>query len=73
MASSNHNQVFLYEEDVPGAKLMKDPKDELVERVQMNLGKIKIDPNVDGGKWYQLKKNGSFISPPDVQMIFQTR
>ena len=31
-------------------------KGDLVERVRLAIDKIKVDPKVDGGKWYQLKK-----------------
>ena len=30
------------------------------------MGNIKVDPNVDGGKWYELKRSGSCISQPDI-------
>ena len=31
----------------------------LIERVRQGIGKIKVDPKVDGGKWYNLKNNGA--------------
>ena len=34
-------------------------KDELVERVRFNIGIIKVDSKIDGGKWYEYKKNGT--------------
>ena len=73
------NFIILNEEDVPGAKLSKDPtacdmeelkrwlechglkksgkREILVERVRHSIGKIKVDPKIDGGKWYNLKNN----------------
>ena len=30
------------------------------------MGNIKVDPKVDGGKWYELKRSGSCISQPDI-------
>ena len=72
MAASTSERIVLSEEDVPGAKLKKLPRDctvlelnrwlechglhkkgnktELVERVNLSMGKIKVDPKVDGGK-----------------------
>ena len=70
--------VFLNEDDVPGAKLLKKPlvcsvtelkrwlecrgakksgtKKVLIERVEGCLKiKMKIDPKIDGGKWYEAK------------------
>ena len=41
-------------------------KNELVERVQLSMGKIKVDPKVDGGKWHQFKTCVSFVSPTDA-------
>ena len=32
-------------------------KEILVERVRHSIGKIKADPKIDGGKWYNLKNN----------------
>ena len=29
---------------------------ELVERVRLSIGMIKVDPKIDDGKWYELKK-----------------
>ena len=74
------SRVVLTEDDVPGAKLSKQPdqcsvivlkrwlechglkkggnKSELVKRVEQSAGLIKVDPKVDAGKWYELKKNG---------------
>ena len=34
-------------------------KSELVERVSQSRGLIKVDPKVDGGKWYELKLRGT--------------
>ena len=75
------NSVVLYEEDVPGAKLTKDPDDcsveelkrwlqchglkktgkkiELIEIVRLSIGIIKVDPKIDGGKWYEYKRTGN--------------
>ena len=72
------DSVVLREEDVPGAKLSKDPsectveelkrwlnchglkkcgrKGELVERVRLASGKVKVDPKIDAGQWYEMKK-----------------
>ena len=33
-------------------------KCDLIERVNQSIGLIKVDPKVDGGKWYDLKKKG---------------
>ena len=33
-------------------------KNELVERVSLSVGIIKVDPKIDGGKWFELKKGG---------------
>ena len=33
-------------------------KGELIERVTLSIGKIKVDPKVDGGKWYEIKRDG---------------
>ena len=73
-----HFSIKLLEEDVPGAKLVKEPKDcsvvllkrwlechglkrtgkkcELVERVLISHGVVPVDPKVDGGKWYDIKR-----------------
>ena len=70
--------IKLLEDDVPGAKLVKEPKDcsvvtlkrwlechglkrtgkkcELVERVIISHGVVSVDPKVDGGKWYDIKR-----------------
>ena len=44
----------------------KGNKTELVERVNLSMGNIKVDPKVDSGKWYELKRSGSCISQPDI-------
>ena len=31
---------------------------DLIETVNQSIGLIKVDPKVDGGKWYDLKKKG---------------
>ena len=42
-------------------------KKELVERVSLSVGIIKVDPKIDGGKWYELKKGG-IIKDTDVTL-----
>ena len=71
-------RIVLNEDDVPSAKLFKEPcncsveelkrwlhchglkrtgkKYELVERVRLSIGVIKVDPEIDVGKWYEYKK-----------------
>ena len=85
------NTVVLYEEDVPGAKLMKDPNDcsveelkrwlkchglkktgkkvELIERVRLNNRIGKIDPKIDGGKWYKYKRTGSVAKDSETDVL----
>ena len=38
---------------------MSGKKQELIERVGLSIGRIKVDPKIDGGKWYELKKRNS--------------
>ena len=33
-------------------------KSELINRVNQSIGLIKVDPKVDGGKWYDIKSKG---------------
>ena len=83
--------VVLYEEDVPGAKLMKDPNDwsveelkrwlqchgfkntvtkvELIERVRLSNGIVKIDLKIDGGKWYEYKRTGSVVQDSETDVL----
>ena len=41
-------------------------KGELIERVTLSNGKIKVDPKVDGGKWYNIKRDGLSVFSNDV-------
>ena len=41
-------------------------KGELIERVTLSIGKIKVDPKVDGGKWYNIKRDGLIVFSNDV-------
>ena len=41
-------------------------KGELIERVTLSIGKIKVDPKVDGGKWYNIKRDGLSVFSNDV-------
>ena len=51
-------------------------KSDLIERVTNSRGIVNVDPDVDGGKWYEIKKNKSqpidtpenVISPTDTDI-----
>ena len=53
-AAENKHSI-LKEDEVPGAKLLKEPerkKAELIKRVKDGLKlNLPVDPKIDGGKW----------------------
>ena len=44
---------------MPWIKIKLEKKVELIERVRLSNGIVKIDPKIDGGKWHEYKRSGS--------------